>query len=112
MPDHHDAGLIVQLAQWGTALGVQDAVAAVFSDDFDPASAGVEDRPVRALLWYLETVGTLTKNSVLDQKLVLDWLWVSGVWERIGPAARREREKRGVPQLFENFEALAAAQAG
>ena len=31
-------------------------------------------------------------------------------WAKVGPAAERAREKAGVPQLFENFEALAAGQ--
>ena len=49
----------------------------------------------------------LTQNG-LD--LVLDWLWVSGVWARVGPAACKQRDKHGVPELYENFEALAAKQ--
>jgi hypothetical protein len=36
---------------------------------------------------------------------------VSGLWGRVGAAARAEREKHGVPELYENFEALARAQA-
>jgi hypothetical protein len=42
---------------------------------------------------------------------VYDWLWVAGVWERVGPAAKRAREKAGVAQLYENFEALAEGQS-
>jgi hypothetical protein len=38
------------------------------------------------------------------------WLWVAGVWTRVGPAARKARDKHGVPELYENFEALAAKQ--
>ena len=57
-----------------------------------------------------ETVGTLTKNGLLDIDLVLDWLWVSGLWTRVGPAAVKLREKHGVPELYENFEALAKRQ--
>jgi hypothetical protein len=65
---------------------------------------------VRVLSWG-ETIGTLTKNGLLDTDLVLDWIWVSGLWERVGPAALKQREKHGVPELYENFEALAAKQA-
>jgi hypothetical protein len=48
------------------------------------------------------------QNGLLDRELVFDWLWVSGSWERAGPAAKRAREKAGVAQLYENYEALAA----
>ena len=62
------------------------------------------------LLNFGETVSTLTKNGLLDTDLVLDWLWVSGVWARVAPAAIRSREKLGVPQMYENFEGLANQQ--
>jgi hypothetical protein len=54
----------------------------------------------------------LVKNDLLDRGLVLDWLWAVGLWERLGPAARRARERYGSDALYENFEALARAQAG
>jgi hypothetical protein len=41
--------------------------------------------------------------------LINDWLWVPGVWERVGPAALRAREVT-TPQMFENFETLATGQ--
>jgi hypothetical protein len=37
-------------------------------------------------------------------------VWAAGVWDRVGPAVARARERAGVPQLFENFEALAGGQ--
>ncbi len=110
MADRQDAQLVVGLAQWGTGLGLNDALDVIMRDDFDPDSAAVEDVSVRTALMFFETIGTLTKNRLLDQDLVLDWLWVAGIWDRVGPAALRERERRGVPALFETFEALAAAQ--
>jgi hypothetical protein len=51
------------------------------------------------------------KNDLLDRNLVLDWLWVSGAWDRVGQAALEARAQAGVPQLWENFEALAQSQA-
>jgi hypothetical protein len=51
------------------------------------------------------------KNDLLDRALTYDWLWVAGAWDRVGPAALRAREKAGVPQLYENFEALAKGQS-
>jgi hypothetical protein len=67
---------------------------------------------VRTILVYGETIGTLVKNDLLDRGLVLDWLWVQGLWERVGPAARRARDRLGAEALYENFEALALSQAG
>ncbi len=106
-PTHEDAQLIVQLAQWGTALGIEDAMPKFFSDDFDPEAADESDPLVRKALMFGETIATLTKNDLLSTELLKDWLWVEGVWSRLEPAARKTREKTGEPRLYENFEALA-----
>jgi len=110
MADREDAVLLVQLAQWGTSMGLQAALNTIFADDFDPESASARDEPVDTVLTFGETVGTLTKNGLIDTDLMLDWIWVSGAWARVGPAALKAREKHGVPELFENFEGLAAQQ--
>lgn len=110
MADREDAALLVRLAQWGTSMGLQAAMRAIFADDFDPESATESDEPVNTVLAFGETVGTLTKNGLLDTSLILDWLWVSGAWVRVAPAALKAREKHGVPKLYENMEALAAQQ--
>jgi hypothetical protein len=112
MATSEDAGLLVQLAQWGATMGVEDALGTVFGDDFDPESADANDDAVRRVLYFGETVGTLVKNNLLDRDLVLDWLWAEGAWARVGPAAIRSREKFAVAPLYENFEALAKAQSG
>ena len=110
MADHHDATLLVQLAQWGTSMGLQEAMSVVFADDFDPEGVDERDPSVLTLLNFGETVGTLTKNGLLDTALVLDWLWVAGVWDRLQPAVAKARQKMGVDGLYENLEALAAQQ--
>jgi hypothetical protein len=110
MPDREDAALLVQLAQWGTSMGLQAALSTIFADDFDPESANERDEPVNTVLAFGETVGTLTKNGLIDTGLILDWLWMSGAWARVGPAALKAREKFGVPELYENMETLAAQQ--
>lgn len=91
-------------------MGFQAATRTSFAEDFDPGSVSVDDEAVGIVLAFGETVGTLTKNGVIDTGLVLDWLWVSGLWDRVGLAAVKAREKHGVPQLYENMEALAAQQ--
>jgi hypothetical protein len=110
MADRQDGAMLVQLAQWGSTMGLEEAMQAVWADDFDPETASADDLLVSRILNWGETIGTLTKNWLIDTDLVLDWLWVSGVWARVGPAAIKARDKHGVPALYENFEALAAKQ--
>ena len=99
---------MIQIAQWGTSLGVQDAMPRIFADDFEPETAdAMSDSAVRTMLMFGESIGTLTKNNLLSTDLVNDWLWVEGLWARVGPAAIRQREKFAEPRLYENFEALA-----
>jgi hypothetical protein len=108
--NHNDAILVVELAKWGAMSGLADAAGTIFADDFDPDAVETNDPSVRTVLAFNETVATLVKNDLLDRDLVYDWLWVAGLWDRVGPAAKRAREKAGVPYLYENFEALAAGQ--
>lgn len=110
MATHEDGMLVVQLASWGTQIGLDDALKVVLAAHYEPDQAMFEEPHVQTILQFGETVGTLTKNGALDEELVLDWLWVSGMWARVAPAALKQRERLGVPQLFENFEALAARQ--
>ena len=106
-----DAALIVELAKWGSMIGLPEASRTIFADDFDRDSADALDRHVQTVLVFHETIGTLVKNDLLDRELVLDWLWVSGAWERVSAAALEARADAGVPELWENFEALAQAQS-
>jgi hypothetical protein len=107
-PTNEDAQLMISLAQWGTALGIEDAMAEVFSETFDPQAADpMQNAAVRKLLSYCESIGTLTKHDLLSAQLVDDWLWIDGLWDRLGPAALRLRERHGEPRLYENFELLA-----
>jgi hypothetical protein len=105
-----DALLMVELAKWGAMIGLSEASRKVFADDFDADAADALDDEVQTMLFFHETVGTLVKNDLLDRALVYDWLWVSGTWDRVGPAALRARDKAGVAALFENYEALAEGQ--
>jgi len=109
-PTREDATLMIQLAQWGTALGVDDALEQILTEDFDPEQADLmKDSAVRKLLQFGESIGTLTKHELLSAELVNDWLWVEGLWARVGPAALKARQKYGEERLYENFEALAGA---
>ena len=106
-----DAVLLVELAKWGAMIGLPEASRTIFADDFDADSAEALDPHVQTVLVFHETVGTLVKNNLMDRELVLDWLWVSGAWDRVGKAALEARAAAGVPQLWENFEALAQSQS-
>jgi hypothetical protein len=111
-PTHQDAQLMIQIAQWSTSLGIDEALPLLFSDDFDPETASPERDPaLRKVLMLGESIGTLTKHHLLSTELVYDWLWIEGLWSRVGPAALRQRERFGEPRLYENFEALAKAAA-
>jgi hypothetical protein len=72
-----DAALVVELAKWGSMIGLPEASRTIFSDEFDPESAEALDLHVQTVLIFHETVGTLVKNELLDRDLVLDWLWPS-----------------------------------
>jgi len=109
---HEDAILIVELAKWAAMLDLNEAARTIWADGFDAEAAEATDHGVLALLTYGETIGTLVKHGLLDRDLVYDWFGVAGVWSRVGPAATSARERSGVPQLYENFEALAVGQPG
>jgi len=107
---HDDAMLMVELAKWGAMSGVPEAARTIFADGFDPYAVEANDPSINTLLAFNETVATLVKNGLLNRDLVDDWLWLAGIWAKVGPAAKRFREKTGASQLYENFEALAAGQ--
>jgi len=104
--------LLVELAQWHSMAGIEEANAAIFDPEFDPDTADARDEAVRKTLMWGETLGTLTKNGLISEELILDWIWVAGLWERVAEAALASREEHGQPRLFENFEALAKSQSG
>ena len=106
-----DALLIVELAKWGSMIGLPEASRKIYADDFDRDSADAQDEAVQTTLFFNETIGTLVKNDLLDRALVYDWLWVRGAWDQVGAAAKRAREKSGVAAMYENFEALADGQS-
>lgn len=108
---HDQAMLMVELSKWGAMIGLPEAARTVLADDFEPDAVEADDPSVQVVLMFFETVGTLVKNGLLDRELVHDWLWVAGHWRPVAPAALRERARWGVPELHENFEALAAGQA-
>jgi hypothetical protein len=104
---HEDAQLIVQLLRWNNESGGDKAMRTILAADFDPETADLDTEGVHQVLMLGETVGTFVKHNVLNRELLVDLLWIDGLWAKVGPAARRAREHAGEPRLFENFEALA-----
>ncbi len=106
-PTREDATLMIQIAQWMATSGIQDQLQKLWADDFDPDTADPRTDPARSALNAFETIGTLVKHDLFSRELVNDWLWVAGIWGKVGPAALRARAQAGEPRLYENFEALA-----
>lgn len=107
---YEDANLIVEVLRWGTEMGSENAIEIeiVFSDSFDADDRLVDSPEVRKVLYFGETLGALVKHDVLDRGLLLDLLWVDGIWSKVGAHARFARERNNQPALYENFEALAS----
>jgi DNA polymerase III delta subunit len=105
--NHEDAALVMQILRWGAEIGLDEAMHEIFAEGFDPDAATADDEAVRTILQFGETVATLVKHKTLDKDLVEDLWWIDGVWARVGPTAKKARERLGEPRLYENFEALA-----
>jgi hypothetical protein len=109
---YDDANLVVQLMRWDAESGVDDALAVLFREDFDPVTAAKDDANVRKVLTFGETVGALVRHQVLDANLIGDVYWWEGIWGRVSHHALSAREAAGEPRLYENFEALAKMKFG
>ena len=104
---YQDAELIVQILQWGSQMGIEDALGTIRAEGFDPEKADANDPDIRKVLYFGEAIATFVKQNVLDRDLVLDLWAVQSSWRRVGPAALRARQRVGEPRLYENYEALA-----
>ncbi len=117
---YQDAMLMLQLAQWGAASGFPEATNWLWSDQFVLDYADfVKKYPIGSdgslsaskICGYFETLGTLYKHGLFNEDLLFDWLAVSMVWERIKGFALGVRQEAHNARLYENFEALAKANA-
>jgi hypothetical protein len=105
--NYEDARMMIELARWGTEMGLEDALAALFQDSFDPASAADDDPNVRKVTWFFELVGTLVHRGVLSGDFVNDVWWTAGMWPLVEFHVLKAREGSGEPRLYEHFESLA-----
>jgi len=95
MADREDAALLVQLAQWGSAMGIEEAQQAVWADTFDPEAATVDD-----ILVVCEQAG-------VDLRLARVKADVRAVLERDGTLGRL-----GADRLHGNVHGAVEAQLG
>ena len=118
-PTYEDATLMLQLAQWGAASGVQKGSGFIYSDKFIPDFAefvkkyppgSKNNSKVFNLCGWYETIGTLYKQGLMSEELLFDWLAIHLVWDRVKGICLGAREQSGEPRMFENFEAMANAQ--
>jgi hypothetical protein len=116
---HHDAQLVVQLAQLYTQSDAAKGGMLVWREDFPTdydayreryPMGDEEARPITALFGFYETVGALWKHGVINEELLFDWISVRAVWQRLKPIAEGMREEAGEPRLWELFEQMAHAQ--
>jgi hypothetical protein len=113
-----DAQLVVQLAALGGQMADPRARGFIWGEGFtsDPKEFFEKHPPgtdewnyVGGVASWYETIGTLWKHGLLDEDLLFDWLWVAGMWERLGPILVAMRD--ATPALWANFEAMSEAQA-
>ncbi|MFI5036380.1 MAG: hypothetical protein ACHQFZ_09285 [Acidimicrobiales bacterium] len=97
--------------RWGNEIGLEKSLSAIFSEDFDPVSAPMDDPHVVTVLSFGETVGAFVKHGVLDKELLRDVYWFDGMWRQVEPHALKARALEGEPSLYTNFESLVRTAA-
>lgn len=114
-----DAALLVQILNGPHAERAADGMNILWGYDKPPTyDQLVKDHPrgsegfaqVQAVLHINEMIATFVKQGLLDKGLVYDLLWIAGGWERAKNIALHEREEAGEPEIYANFERLAAGQ--
>lgn len=118
-PNYQDATLMLQLSQWWTTSGQNEAINWMWSEQFVPdytefvkkyPPGSEEFDNASKICGVFETIGTLYKHELFNEELLFDWLAIGLVWDRIKGFALGWREQTGEPRMYENFEAMAKAQ--
>lgn len=119
-PTPEDATLVLRLYGLSNEVGMTEALSFLWADDFPTTfqtfrsghpvgSRG--DEQVLTICRFYETVGTLWKHDLINERLLFDWLAIAIVWDRLAAIALGHRGERANEALWENFEAMAGAQA-
>lgn len=119
-PTYQDAMVLLKLQEVSALRGMPVPLAFLGSAEFDPSyqqfrrkfPPGTElfDKAM-LIAQYFENLATLWKHGLLNEELLLDWVAVTPVWERIEGFVHGVREEFHDPRLGENFELLARAEA-
>ena len=116
VPSFEDANIMLQLARLGVEAGNNKAGRFVWSDAYiEDYEEFVKKYPIGTkqygyvgqLCGWFETIAALWVNGLFSEKLIDDWLLVTGSWERMKGFALGVREQSGDPRFYEHFEALA-----
>ena len=114
-PTYDDATLLNSIMNGFVTQNARDGIELLWAYGSSPSYVElVRDHPIGsenyrdviAVLSLGELIGTFVKNGVLHRGLVLDLIWMAGLWERCHVIAEDLRNLRKNPKLFENFEAL------
>ncbi len=114
---YDDAQILLRCAELFQAMNLGETSGWVHGEDFpDGYAAFVADHPqgserygeLMRYAGYYETLATLWKHQLFDEDLLFDWMLVP--WNRVGVVLLGIRETMDEPRMWENFEALGAAQ--
>ncbi len=119
-PAAQDASILVQIAQLAASNDLQRAINWIWSEAFisdygeflkkHPRGSDGYRTALTVAIHY-ETIGTLWKHRLINEDLLFDWLWVTGVWDRMKGFVLGGRRELNEPALGENFQKMANAQA-
>jgi hypothetical protein len=102
-----EARLMIELSRWGTDMGLEEALAALFTPTTEQKSTDDGDPNVRKVLWFFEFVGALVKRKAISLAFVRDVWWIDGMWPLVEAHVLEARKESGEPSLYEHFEAMA-----
>jgi hypothetical protein len=101
-----EARLMIELSRWGTDVGLEEALAALFMPSNEKESLDDGDPNVRKVLWFFEFVGALVKRNAISLDFVRDVWWIDGIWPLVKDHVFEARKESGEASLYEHFEAM------
>jgi hypothetical protein len=102
-----EARLMIELSRWGTDMGLEEALGALFAPTTEKKAADDGDPNVRKVLWFFEFVGALVKREAISLSFVRDVWWIDGMWPLVEAHVLEARKESGEDSLYEHFEAMA-----
>jgi hypothetical protein len=115
--DHRDSGVLTEIATWYLSAGMPAALGWLWEQgpgmtdlatQHPPGSHG--DATATKICAYFDTLGVFCRQGLVSESLLVDWLNVAPVWDRLKSYVQTQRDRTGDPSLWNGFEALALAQ--